>query len=796
MLKLFYKKIFETKNDEIITSLKKSLIIINALEDELKHISSQELKNTSLQLKQWYIKKSNLQEIVHMGFALIRETSERVLNEKHYNAQILGGLALHKSMITEMKTGEGKTLASALAIYINALNNEGVHVVTVNDYLAQRDANWMAPIYEFHGLSVGYLTSTTPLNKRTQLYQKDILYGTNYEFAFDFLRDNLKHDKNKFVQRRLKFAIIDEVDSVLIDEARTPLVISDISPTKIHLYKKMQQIIPYIANTDYEIDEKNKSISFTDQGMINVEKTLYQYKLIESNTHLYDIENTKIVCHLNQAIKANKLFHINKDYLIKNNTIYIIDDFTGRIMEGRRYSDGLHQAIEAKENLSIQKENQTLASITYQNYFRMYEKLSGMTGTAVTEANEFLDIYGLITVQIPTNIKTQRIDHNDTIYKTNNEKYRAIVKKIKSIHDRGQPVLIGTISIEKSEHISQLLKKEKINHSVLNAKYHSEEANIIAQAGKLNSITIATNMAGRGTDIKLGGNFFNNTCNISNEKRKIIETGGLFIIGTERHESRRIDNQLRGRSGRQGDPGESKFFLSLEDDLMRIFGSDKITPYLNKLGFKQNESIEHPWINKAIITAQQKVECKNYEMRKNLLQFDDVLNDQRNIVYKQRLKIMEELNFYPIVKNKIRIFNSILYNRYISNKSPQKSHAIFQLEKKLHQIYHIKFKVFIANATMINLKNINKTIFQNIANRKKEMGGLIFNEVIKKLFLLNIDSLWKEHLHLLEHIKSSINLRAYGHKEPLSEYKLEAFKLFETMFTEVEESFISQVCQL
>ena len=814
MLNFVAKKLWGSRSEKILRTLKHKVQFINSLEANLLKLSDEDLRNKTSEFKSRYQNGESLDSLLPEAFAVVRETAKRILGERHYDVQILGGLVLHKGMIAEMKTGEGKTLVSSLPVYLNALSEAGVHVVTVNDYLAERDAKWMGAIFKFHGLSVGCLTANTPLDQRQKVYQNDIIYGTNNEFGFDYLRDNLKHDEKEFVQKKFKFAIIDEVDSILIDEARTPLIISGVSSESTALYPKIQHIVKLIDKEDYELDEKSKSALFTESGINHIEKLLHENNLINKNSFLYDIENTKIVHHLNQSIKANKLFHIDKDYIVKNGAIYIIDEFTGRIMDGRRYSDGLHQAIEAKENVKIQQENQTLASITYQNYFRLYDKLGGMTGTAVTEAQEFLDIYGLETVQIPTNIPIKRIDHHDVIYKTSAAKYDAIVEEVKKIHALQQPILIGTVSIEKSEYISKLLKKAKIKHNVLNAKYHAQEADIIAQAGKLDSVTIATNMAGRGTDIKLGGNEkiaienMQNKGKISDkiktkilsdvaaEREKILAIGGLYIIGTERHESRRIDNQLRGRAGRQGDAGQSKFFLSLEDDLMRIFASEKIVNFLGKLGLKDDEAIEHPWINKSIIKAQQKVETRNYEIRKNLLKFDNVMNEQRKVIYKQRLEVMQGQNFFELLLSKIEVFNSNLCGKFIPEKSFQEEWQLSVLQQEVHRLYNIDFECINEKTANDIKEKLDKQTCEIIQKKKDQFGLSVFNEAIKKIFLINLDLVWKEHLHSLDHLKSAINLRAYGQKEPLNEYKLEAFNLFEEMFVELEEKIITQTCRV
>ena len=813
MLKYIARKIFGTRSEKILKSLKVIAKKINDLEKDIKILSDDELKAKTLEFKERLKNGETLDEILTEAFAVVRETAKRVLGERHYDVQVLGGLVLHHGMITEMKTGEGKTLVSSLPTYLNALSGRGVHVVTVNDYLAKRDSEWMGKIYAFHGLSVGCLTNSTPEEQRKKVYACDIVYGTNNEFGFDYLRDNLKHNVDSLVQREFNFAIIDEVDSILIDEARTPLIISGPSFDSSEIYKEINLIIPSLQQDDYEMDEKNKSVVFTDKGSEHIESLMKQKGLIEKDSSLYDIENMSIVHHLNQAIKAHKIFKRDTDYIVKDGKVLIIDEFTGRIMDGRRYSEGLHQAIEAKENVSIQEENQTLASITFQNYFRMYPKLAGMTGTAITEAGEFLSIYNLEVVQIPTNLPVKRIDEHDVIYKTEQAKYDAIIQEIKTAHEKNQPILIGTISIEKSELISKFLTKEGIKHNVLNAKYHQVEAEIISQAGELGAVTIATNMAGRGTDIKLGGNeevlikksgeknitqeeIAKIKLQVERDKEEILSIGGLFVIGTERHESRRIDNQLRGRAGRQGDNGRTKFFLSLEDDLMRIFGSAKIGSFLGKLGLKDDEAIEHPWINKSLEKAQHKVEARNYEVRKNLLKFDDVMNEQRKVVYKQRLDIMKETVFDDILKEKILIFNQYLVDKFIQDKSYQEEWQKHEMLHEIHRIYNIHFDFdgkITKNEVILELNNLTTQV---IERKKAEFGEEIFNEALKRIFIMTLDQFWKEHLHVLDRLKAGINLRAYGQKDPLNEYKFEAFKLFEDMFLELDESIISVAAKM
>jgi preprotein translocase subunit SecA len=808
MLKYIARKIFGSRSEKILKSFKRIAQQINDLEKDISILSDDELKAKTVEFKERLKNGETLDEILPEAFAVARETAKRVLGERHYDVQILGGLILHHGMITEMKTGEGKTLVSSLPIYLNALSGNSVHVVTVNDYLAKRDSEWMGKIYTFHGLSVGCLTNSTPEQQRKKVYACDIVYGTNNEFGFDYLRDNLKHNVDSLVQREFNFAIIDEVDSILIDEARTPLIISGPSFDSSEIYIKIDRIIPPLKEDDYELDEKNRSVIFTDKGSEHVENLMKQKGLIEKDSSLYDIENMSIVHHLNQAIKAHKIFKLDADYIVKDGKVLIIDEFTGRIMDGRRYSEGLHQAIEAKENVQIQEENQTLASITFQNYFRMYPKLAGMTGTAMTEAGEFLSIYKLEVVQIPTNIPVKRVDEHDVIYKTAQAKYDAIVQEIKIAHEKKQPILIGTISIEKSELISKLLTKAGIQHNVLNAKYHQVEAEIIAQAGQLGAVTIATNMAGRGTDIKLGGNeevlinkieakditqnkIENIKQQIERDKEEILRIGGFFVIGTERHESRRIDNQLRGRAGRQGDAGRTKFFLSLEDDLMRIFGSVKIGNFLSKLGLKDDEAIEHPWINKSLEKAQHKVEARNYEIRKNLLKFDDVMNEQRKVVYKQRLDIMKETTFDDILKEKVLTFNKYLADKFIPDNSYQEEWQKKEMAHEIHRIYNINFD-FDDKLTRNGLvSELNELTTKIVQQKNDAFGGELFNEALKRIFIMTLDQFWKDHLHALDRLKAGINLRAYGQKDPLNEYKFEAFTLFEDMFMALDENILS-----
>ena len=647
------RKLFGTANERVVKELGGKVEAINALESSLEELKDYELRGRTDELRARLANGETLDDILVDAFATVREAAKRTLGQRHYDVQLMGGMVLHQGRIAEMTTGEGKTLVSTLAVYLNALASKGVHVVTVNDYLAQRDANWMGQIYQALGITVGCVVHGLDDEERRVAYGCDVTYGTNNEFGFDYLRDNMKFSLDTMVQRDFFYAIVDEVDSILIDEARTPLIISGPAEDSSEMYLKIDVIIPELVELDYEVDEKSRTASLTELGVEHVEQLLVDNGTISEGS-LYDINNVTIVHHVNQALRAHKLFVRDADYIVQDDKVIIIDEFTGRMMEGRRYSEGLHQALEAKEKAHIQNENQTLASITFQNYFRLYEKLAGMTGTAMTEAEEFGDIYKLEVVNIPTNVPPQRIDADDEVYRTASEKYDSIIELIRDAQKRGQPVLVGTVSIEKSEHLADLLKANKIKHSVLNARYHEQEAQIIGQAGRAGAITIATNMAGRGTDIQLGGNLEMRiadenatgekaeaiTAEVAAEKEKVFAAGGLYVVGTERHESRRIDNQLRGRSGRQGDAGASKFFLSLEDDLMRIFGSERMDGMLRKLGLEDGEAIVHPWINKALEKAQQKVEARNYDIRKNLLKFDDVMNDQRKVIYEQRKDLM------------------------------------------------------------------------------------------------------------------------------------------------------------
>ena len=790
----FLKNIFGSTNDRKLSSLQPIVAKINNLESIFEKLSDNELQNKTAQFKQRLKNNETLDQILPEAFALVREASKRVIGQRHFDVQLIGGLVLHQGKISEMKTGEGKTLVATLPVYLNSLLENGVHVVTVNDYLAKRDSEWMGQIYKFLQLSVGCLTNDVHDDQRKKIYNCDVVYGTNSQFAFDYLRDNMKLSIEEMAQREFNYCIVDEVDSVLIDEARTPLIISGPSEGNSTEYFLCNKIVKELEQADYQIDEKDRNVNLTDLGIDSVEKKLSQVKLLQG-ANFYDPQNLSLVHHINQSLKANLLFVKDKDYIVRDNQVQIIDEFTGRVLDGRRYSDGLHQAIEAKEGVPIQNENQTFASITYQNYFRLYKKLSGMTGTALTEAEEFFDIYKLNVVAIPTNRPMIRKDYNDQIFRTEKEKYLAITNKIIECHSTGQPVLVGTTSIEKSEKISKNLNEKKIKHSVLNAKQHEKEAKIVAEAGKIGAITIATNMAGRGTDIQLGGNKDfkdddnqKNSEQILEDKNKVKSLGGLFIIGTERHESRRIDNQLRGRSGRQGDPGSSIFYISLEDELMRIFGANSIDGMLKKLGLKENESIDHPWINKAMERAQQRVEGRNFDIRKTLIKFDDVMNDQRQVIFSQRLKILKSTDIADTLKSFLdEVINDLLKVKKIYQTTNDKN--IF-----LSSIKNISGNVM-SDDELINLASDDDNQFkekiQNLFNSKhKERISLVGvnenNDIEKRIFLQIIDFSWRSHLQYLEQLRQVIGLRSYGQKDPLSEFKKEAFSLFEGLLEKIK----------
>jgi preprotein translocase subunit SecA len=812
MLEAIAKRLFGSANDRYLKKLDPDVQAINALEPAMEALSDADLAARTPWLKDRLAKGESLDDLLVDAFATVREAAKRVLGERPFDVQLLGGIILHRGIIAEMRTGEGKTLVSTMPIYLNALGGEGVHLVTVNDYLAERDAEWMGGIYKFLGLSVGVIIHDLDDVDRKKAYASDVTYGTNNELGFDYLRDNMKFFLDDMVQRPFSYAIVDEVDSILVDEARTPLIISGPTEDYSELYEAIDKLIPKLEEEDYEKDEKARAVTLTEVGTEKIEVMLKDTGLITEG-NLYDLNNVALVHHANQALRAHKLFDRDTDYIVKDNKVIIIDEFTGRMMEGRRFSEGLHQALEAKEKVAVQEENQTLASITFQNYFRMYPKLAGMTGTAMTEAGEFAEIYGLDVIDIPTNVDCVREDNDDEVYRTTTEKDAAIIKLISECQERNQPVLVGTVSIDKSEHLADLLKKDKIKHNVLNARYHEQEAKIIAQAGAPGSITIATNMAGRGTDIQLGGNmdlripqevegtkgsetYDQDARGIREEvaayKKVVIKAGGLMVIGTERHESRRIDNQLRGRSGRQGDPGASNFFLSLEDDLMRIFGSDRIDSMLQKLGLEEGEAIIHPWVNKALEKAQQKVEARNFEIRKNLLKFDDVMNDQRKVIYEQRKELMAVKD----VSEDVAGMRSQVLDDLIAECIPEKAYAeqwnIESLHEEVLRIFALDMPVAdwakeegIADAEIRD--RLSEAIEQRMNAKTDAYGADVMRDVEKSLLLQLLDQLWKDHLLTLDHLRQGIGLRAYAQRDPLNEYKREAFNLFEEMLTMLRE---------
>ena len=785
-------KFIKNTSQREIDKLKSFVKKINEFEQKIKEVPNENFPLKTAEFKSKVQNGTKLDDLIPESFAYVREASRRALSERHFDVQLMGGIILHQGKIAEMKTGEGKTLVSTLPVYLNSLVGKGIHIVTVNDYLAKRDSEWMGQIYKFLGLSVGCITNEMDDLQRQKNYNCDVTYGTNNEFGFDYLRDNMKYNVNEIVQREHFFCIVDEVDSILIDEARTPLVISGPTEDKSDQYFVCNKFIKELNKQDYELDEKNKNVMLSEEGIDKIEKLSQKYGILKNN-NFYDPQNINLVHHINQALKANLLFEKDKDYIVRENKIELIDEFTGRVLDGRRFSDGLHQAIEAKEKVEIQSENQTLASITYQNYFRLYKKLAGMTGTAATEAEEFLDIYRLPVVSIPTNNKMIRKDLNDQIFRTEKEKNIAIIDKVIECNKKGQPILIGTTSINKSEIYSKLLDGAKIKHSVLNAKNHEKEANIIADAGKFNAVTCATNMAGRGTDVKLGGNFFKEDNKNQKEKNKIKELGGLFVIGTERHESRRIDNQLRGRSGRQGDEGGSIFYISLEDDLMRIFGSESIDKIMQKFGLKEGESIDHPWINKALERAQKRVEGRNYDIRKTLLKFDDVMNDQRKVIFEQRKKILISKDISEIINT----FSEDLINNFTNDK------IVYERGDQI-DAFKLKIKPILGKSTkedeLESIVRLKDDDFRNKLNEKfinfrearfKSIDKKTNLDLEKRIFLQTVDFLWRSHLQYLEHLRQNVGLRGYAGKDPLEEFRREAFKLFEGLLEKIKVDFIT-----
>ena len=783
-------KFLKNSSQREIDKLKILVEKINKWESTIKDIPSESFSSKTEEFKSRIKNGASLEELIPEAFACVREASKRTLSERHFDVQLMGGAILHQGKIAEMKTGEGKTLVSTLPVYLNSLQSKGVHVVTVNDYLAKRDSDWMGQVYKFLGMTVGCITNEMDDDERKKNYNCDVTYGTNNEFGFDYLRDNMKYNIEEMVQREHYYCIVDEVDSILIDEARTPLVISGPTEDKSDQYFLSNNFIKELHKQDYELDEKNKNVMLSEKGIDKIEKLSKTYGILKNN-NFYDPQNINLVHHINQALKANLLFFKDSDYIVRDNKIQLIDEFTGRVLEGRRLSDGLHQAIEAKEKVDIQSENQTLASITFQNYFRLYSKLSGMTGTAVTEAEEFLDIYKLPVVSVPTNQNMIRKDWNDQIFRTEKEKNKAIIDKAVECNKKGQPILIGTTSINKSETYSKLLKDRGIKHSVLNAKHHEQEADIIAEAGRLNAVTCSTNMAGRGTDVKLGGKAKDK--NNSEEKKQVKKLGGLFVIGTERHESRRIDNQLRGRSGRQGDEGNSIFYISLEDDLMRIFGSESIDSIMKKFGLKEGESIDHPWINKALEGAQKRVEGRNYDIRKTLLKFDNVMNDQRKVIFEQRKKVLKSKNINEIIAS----FTEDLINDFSNEKEiHERENTIDSFKVKIKPAFgkSVSDEEF---STIIKLKKGEfadslKNYFDTFRNKRIQAISESTNiELEKRVFLQTIDFLWRSHLQYLEHLRQAVGLRGYAQKDPLEEFKRESFKLFEGLLNKIKIDFIT-----
>jgi preprotein translocase subunit SecA len=848
MLGAVARKLFGSANDRRIRGYQPRVNAINALEPELSKLSDDELRARTAAFRKELAEGKTLDDLLVPAFATVREAGKRVLGQRHFDVQLVGGMILHEGGISEMKTGEGKTLVATLPVYLNALASKGVHVVTVNDYLAKRDSEWMGQIYGFLGLTTGVIVHGMDDAERKTAYGCDITYGTNNELGFDYLRDNMKYRLEDMVQRGHVYAIVDEVDSILIDEARTPLIISGPLDDRSDFYNTIDAFIPRLDKTDYEVDEKQRTVNLTEAGMEKMEQALRADGLLKGDS-LYDIENVSTVHHVNQGLRAHKLFQRDKDYIVRNGEVVIIDEFTGRMMPGRRYSEGLHQALEAKEHQPIQPENQTLASITFQNYFRMYKKLAGMTGTALTEADEFFDIYGLSVVEVPTNRPMVRDDQDDEVYRTNAEKYASIITLLEECKKNGQPVLVGTTSIEKSELLAEMLRKQGWEQhdftdpnafaklytgdegaqkakvfAILNARYHEQEAYIVSQAGVPGAITIATNMAGRGTDIQLGGNAdmrirqeLSDVTDwgardkdpraavireqVARLKEKALAAGGLFVLGTERHESRRIDNQLRGRSGRQGDPGRSKFFLSLEDDLMRIFGSDKLDGMLTKLGLKEGEAIIHPWINKALEKAQQKVEARNFDLRKNILKYDDVANDQRKVIFDQRIDLMRDENVAETVNDMRHALIDDLVSKHIPENAYPEQWDVVGLHDAVKNILSLDMPVQdwakeegIADEEV--LERITKRADEHMAAKAAQYGPEIMRYVEKSILLQTLDHLWREHLVMLEHLRQVVGLRGYAQRDPLNEYKSEAFQLFEAMIANLREGVTAQLMRV
>jgi preprotein translocase subunit SecA len=842
------RKLFGSSNERRIRTYRPRVDAINALEQELEQLSDDKLRARTDAFKKQLAEGATLDDILVPAFATVREAGKRALGQRHFDVQLVGGMVLHEGRISEMKTGEGKTLVATLPVYLNALGGRGVHVVTVNDYLAKRDAEWMGQIYKFLGLTVGVIVHGLDDPERKKQYECDVTYGTNNELGFDYLRDNMKYRLEDMVQRGHVYAIVDEVDSILIDEARTPLIISGPLDDRSEFYNTIDTFIPSLDKTDYEVDEKQRTVTLSEVGMERLEQGLRSANLLKSDS-LYDVENVSVVHHINQALRAHKLFQRDKDYIVRNGEVVIIDEFTGRMMPGRRYSEGLHQALEAKERQPIQPENQTLASITFQNYFRMYDKLAGMTGTAATEADEFMDIYNLEVLEIPTNMPMVRLDDDDEVYRTAAEKFRAIRTLIEDCKKRGQPVLVGTTSIEKSEQLAEMLRQEGWEQhdfsdpnafaalysgdegaskakvfAILNARYHEQEAYIVSQAGVPGAITIATNMAGRGTDIQLGGNADMRIrqelpdiddwqardkspqaaeirAQVARLKEKALAAGGLYVLGTERHESRRIDNQLRGRSGRQGDPGHSKFFLSLDDDLMRIFGTDKLDSMLTRLGLKENEAIVHPWINKALEKAQQKVEARNFDIRKNILKFDNVMNDQRKVIFDQRIEWMGDAAAAEVVGDMRHNAIDDLVAKHVPENAYPEQWDVAGLKEELKRVLGLDLPVDewakeegIADEEIF--ARVERRADEHMAAKVAQWGSDVIRYVEKSILLQTLDHLWREHLVMLDHLRQVVGLRGYAQRDPLNEYKSEAFSLFEAMSQSLREAVTAQLMRV
>jgi preprotein translocase subunit SecA len=846
MLDTVLKRMFGSANDRRLKGYRPKIAEINALEPEIAALTDEQLRAKTDAFRAELAAGKTVDDLLAPAFAVVREAAKRTLKQRHFDVQLIGGMVLHEGSIAEMRTGEGKTLVATLAVYLNALAGQGVHVVTVNDYLARRDSEWMGQIYRFLGMSVGVIVNGLDDEQRHQAYAADITYGTNNEFGFDYLRDNMKYDMSQMVQRGHAYAIVDEVDSILVDEARTPLIISGPSEDRSGLYVSVDALIPSLAREDYDIDEKQRSVSLTEAGNEHVEALLRGAGLMKEG-FLYEAANATLVHHVNQALRAHKLFQLDKDYIVRNGEVVIVDEFTGRMMPGRRYSEGLHQALEAKEHVTVQPENVTLASITFQNYFRLYKKLAGMTGTAATEADEFAEIYKLVVVEIPTNMPVDRLDEDDEVYRTNDEKLRAVVREIEEANAKMQPMLVGTTSIEKSEHLAEVLERrgyKKIdfarpnamtalyaaarsgkpskNFAVLNARHHEQEAFIVAEAGVPGAITIATNMAGRGTDIQLGGNVEMRVkqeldpassqeerdvkeaeirAEVEVFKQKAIEAGGLYIMGTERHESRRIDNQLRGRSGRQGDPGRSKFYLSLQDDLMRIFGSERMNAMLKRLGLKEDEAIVHPWINKALEKAQQKVEARNFDIRKNILKFDNVMNDQRKVIFEDRRKMMAQESLEPTIADMRADVVDDLITRHIPADAYPEAWDVAGLREEIVAKLNLDAPVEawakeegIGDEEMA--ERLLKAADEAYAERVERNTPEAMRYVEKQVILQSLDHLWRDHLVTLDHLRQVIGWRGMAQRDPLNEYKSEAFELFQKLIVQWHEAVTAQMMRI